>query len=318
MSRARIFVTRNWPEAVLAAMRERYEVISNETDQPLSTSELAAAMAACDVLCPTITDRIDAAMLGQPGLPLKMIANFGAGFEHIDLAAARMAGLVVTNTPDVLTQATAELGILLMLMVARRVGEGERELRAGQWPGWHPTHLMGTSLAGKRLGLVGFGRIGQATAQMARALWGMEIAYHSRRRIDVSDASYVASLPELLAISDVVSLQCPGGPETRHLIDAAMIARMKSTAILINTARGSVVDEVALADALRSRVIAGAGLDVYEREPQVEAALLACKNAVLLPHLGSATLQTREAMGFRVLANIDAFLSGQEPPDRVG
>ncbi len=319
--RPTVLVTRRWPDAVIAALRERYEVTTNDIDRPLSPEALREAMLCHDILCPTITDRIDAGMIEQPGRRVRIIGNFGAGFEHIDIAAARRAGVVVTNTPNVLTQATAELCILLMLMTARRAGEGERQLRGGQWPGWHPTHLMGTSLAGKRLGLVGYGRIAREVARMAANLWDMKIAYHARHRVEpapgLPGAEFCASLAELVEQSDVVSIQCPGGAATHHLIDVDMIARMKPTAFLINTARGTVVDERALADALAAGRIAGAGLDVYEREPKVEAALFGLENVVLLPHLGSATVETREAMGFRVLANLDAFLAGQEPPDRV-
>lgn len=320
-SRTTVLLTRRWPEAVIAALRERFDVTTNDTDHPLRPDALREAMGRFDILCPTITDRIDAGMIEQAGRRVRIIGNFGAGFEHIDLAAARRAGVVVTNTPDVLTQATAELCILLMLMTARRAGEGERQLRSGQWPGWHPTHLMGSSLAGKRLGLVGYGRIAREVARMASGLWNMPIAYHARHRADptpgLPHAEFCASLAELVETSDVVSIQCPGGTATHHLIDAAVIARMKPTAFLINTARGTVVDERALAEALAAGRIAGAGLDVYEREPQVDAALAALENVVLLPHLGSATVETRNAMGFRVLANLDAFQAGQEPPDRV-
>ena len=319
--RPAILITRRWPEAVIAAMRERYVVTTNDVDHPFGAEALREAMLHHDALCPTITDRIDATMLAQPGRKVRIIANFGAGIEHVDRAAARRAGVAVTNTPDVLTQATAELGILLMLMAARRAGEGERQLRAGNWPGWHPTHLMGSSLAGKRLGLVGYGRIGRELARMAQALWDVDIAYHARRPVEPgpgqNPAQFCASLPELLEWADVVSIQCPGGAATHHLIDAAMIARMKPTALLINTARGTIVDERALALALAEKRIAAAGLDVFEREPQVEAALLGLENVVLLPHLGSATLETREAMGFRVLANLDAFFDGKELPDRL-
>ena len=317
----RILVTRLWPEPALDAMRQHFEVSCNTSDLPLERDELAQALLLYDALCPTITDRIDAAMLRQPGLRTRIIANFGAGVEHIDLDAARDAGVAVTNTPDILTEATAELAILLMLMVARRAGEGERQLRAGQWPGWHPTHLMGRNLAGLRLGLVGFGRIGQQAARMAQALWGMEIAYHSRKPAllpqDLRGALFEPSLDRLLSQADVVSLHCPGGGATRHLIDEAALSRMKRSAILINTARGSVVDEAALADALHAGALAGAGLDVYEREPAVEPALRDAPNAVLLPHLGSATLETRTRMGLRALANLRAYFSGEAPRDRV-
>jgi lactate dehydrogenase-like 2-hydroxyacid dehydrogenase len=319
--RPRLLVTRRWPDAAIAAARERFELVLNDTDAPLSRDALAEAFFEFDAICPTITDRIDAQMLRQPGLRTCIIANFGAGTEHIDLDAAREAEIVITNTPDILTEATAELAILLMLMVARRAGEGERQLREGTWPGWHPTHMMGRELTGLRLGLVGFGRIGQQTARMAKALWGVEIAYHSRKPAilppDLADARFEPSLEALLAEADIVSLHCPGGPETRHLIDASALSTMKDAAILINTARGTVVDETALAAALSEGRIAGAGLDVYEREPSVEPALLAAPNVVLLPHLGSATVETRTRMGLRALENLIAYFEGGSPRDRV-
>jgi len=271
-----------------------------------------------DALCPTVSDKVPAEVLSTPGARVRIIANYGAGYEHIDLDAARAAGLVVTNTPDVLTDATAELALLLMLMAARRAGEGERELRAGDWTGWRPTHLLGQSLAGKTLGLVGYGRIARATAERARAALGMRIAYHSRRRAeDEGNAVYCDTLESLAGASDVLSLHTPGGPQTHHMVDADLLKRMKPSAILINTARGSVVNEDDLAKALTRGVIAGAGLDVYQGEPAINPALLAAPNLVLLPHLGSATLETRTAMGMRVADNLDRFFDGEPPLDRV-
>ncbi|MFV3077468.1 2-hydroxyacid dehydrogenase [Niveispirillum fermenti] len=317
----RILLTRRWPEAVETYLRERYDVTVDPDDRPLTEAELVRAMGDYDAICPTVTDRIGAAILSVPAPRLRMLGNYGAGFEHIDLAAAKAAGIIVTNTPDVLTDATADLAILLMLMASRRAGEGERELRAGRWTGWRPTHLMGQGLAGKRLGLVGFGRIAQATAARARA-FGLSIAYHSRRRADPAveatlDAVHVGSLEELAATSDVLSLHCPGGPATRHLVDAGLLARMKPTSILVNTARGSVVKEDDLAAALKDGTIAAAGLDVFEGEPAVNPALVDLPNAVLLPHLGSATRETRIAMGMRVAANLERFFAGEVPHDRV-
>lgn len=303
-------------------LAERYEVTLNERDQPMDVAQLRAAMQEYDALCPTVTDRIDASVLGAPGARVRLIGNFGVGFNHIDVAAAQRAGIRVSNTPDVLTDTTAELAILLLLMATRRAGEGERELRAGRWTGWRPTHLMGSSLAGKQLGLVAFGRIAQATARKAHAAFGMQIAYYARRRAPEAveaetGARFVASLDELVAGSDVISLHVPGGAETYHLIDAARLARMKPTAVLVNTARGPVVDEAALVSALRERRIAAAGLDVYEEEPRVHPGLLELENAVLLPHMGSATLETRTAMGMRVAQNLDAFFSGLPLRDPV-
>jgi lactate dehydrogenase-like 2-hydroxyacid dehydrogenase len=308
----RILITRRWPEAVEQRLAARYDVALNETDTPLTLDQLRAAMGEYDALCPTVSDKVPAEVLSAPAARVRIIANYGAGFEHIDLGAAKAAGLVVTNTPDVLTDATAELAVLLMLMASRRAGEGERELRAGQWTGWRPTHLLGQSLAGKTLGLVGYGRIARATAQRARAALGMELAYYSRRRAtDEDGATYHDTLESLATTSDVLSLHTPGGPETHHLVNAALLARMKPTAILINTARGSVVNESDLAQALTDGVIAGAGLDVYQGEPKVDPVLLDAPNLVLLPHLGSATLETRTAMGMRVADNLDRFFDGE-------
>lgn len=319
--RRRLLVTRRLPEAVEHAMAERYDTTFNADDVALSADQLRDALARYDAICPTITDRFPAALFAGPSR-CRILANFGAGFEHIDLDAARAAGIAVTNTPDVLTEATAELAILLMLAAARRAGEGERQLRAGGWQGWHPTYLIGQGLSGKTLGLVGFGRIAQATARIARAGFGMRILYTGRRRADAAveqrfDATWVEHLDALAAQVDIVSLHVPGGAETHHLVDAALLARMKPHAILVNTARGPVIDEAALAQALAGGTISAAALDVYEREPVVSPELLACENAVLLPHLGSATVETRVAMGLRALANLDAFFACQDPPDRV-
>jgi lactate dehydrogenase-like 2-hydroxyacid dehydrogenase len=321
MTRARIFVTRRLPEAVEQRLAASYEVTINADDVPLDHAALTAAMREQDVMLPTITDRIDAALLATSDCRVRLIANYGAGTDHIDLGAARAAGVTVTNTPGALTETTAELAILLMLMAARRAGEGERELRAGRWTGWRPTHLIGSGLTGRSLGLVGFGRIAQATARRARAM-GMSIVYYSRSAASVEieaecGAKRVDTLVELVASADVLSLHVPGGVATKHLIDAKLLAGMKPGAILVNTARGTVVDERALAVALRDGPLAASGLDVYEREPSVEPALLACENAVLLPHLGSATMTARVAMGMQAADAIDAFFAGQELTDRV-
>lgn len=321
IARPRIFVTRRLPAPVEARMREKFDVSLNEQDIPPGKADLAAAIRQHDAICLTITDSFDAGLIATPGATARLLANFGAGFEHVDLLAATRAGIMVTNTPDALTETTADLAVMLMLMAARRAGEGEREVRAGRWTGWRPTHMMGQSLTGKTLGLVGFGRIAQATALRARA-FGMNIRYYSRRPAPSSmaaalAASRAASLEALAAEADVVSLHLPGGKATHHLFDASLIARMKSTAILINTARGSIVDEAALASALRMNRIAAAGLDVFESEPAICPALLVLENVVLLPHLGSATRETRTAMGMQALANIEAFFDGREPPNRV-
>ena len=313
--RLRVLMTRRWPDAVEAELRLRHDVTVDPGDGKLDAAALRRAMLDFDILCPTVSDRLDASVLSVPGRRVRLIANYGAGVDHIDLAAAEAAGLAVSNTPDVLTDATAEIAILLMLMASRRASEGERELRAGKWAGWRPTHLMGRSLQGKTLGIVGFGRIGQATAALAKQAFGMRILYHGRSRAAAEaeaavGARFVASLDDLAAEADVVSLHCRGGAETHHLVDARLLARMKPEAILVNTARGTVVNEADLAAALAKGTIWAAGLDVFEREPAVAPALLDLPNVVLLPHLGSATLETRTAMGMRVVANIDRFCAG--------
>ncbi|MBA4091566.1 MAG: D-glycerate dehydrogenase [Sphingobium sp.] len=318
----RILVTRKWPDRVQALIAERYDATFNDDDIALTSAQLAAAMRDFDALCPTITDRLDAGILGVAGRRVQIIANYGAGVDHIDLPAVRTAGLIATNTPGVLTDATADIAITLMLMTARRAGEGERELRAGQWTGWRPTHLLGTSLRGKTLGLVGFGRIAQAMAERARFGFGMNIVYFSRRPGAQDDerrlgARYVPALTDMVAHSDVVSLHIPGGAETRNIIDAGIFARMAPHAILINTARGDVVDESALIDALETGRIGGAGLDVFAGEPHVSQRLRDAPNTVLLPHLGSATRETREAMGLRALANLDDWREGRVPRDSL-
>jgi lactate dehydrogenase-like 2-hydroxyacid dehydrogenase len=318
----RILVTRKWPERVEALIAERYDATFSADDVPLTEAALAAAMRDYDALCPTITDKLHAGIIGVEGRRVKIIANYGAGFEHVDLAAAQAAGLIVTNTPDVLTDATADIAVTLMLMASRRAGEGERELRAGQWTGWRPTHLLGTSLRGKTLGLVGFGRIAQAMAERARFGFGMEIVYFSRRPAAPEDeqrlgARYVPSLTQMVEQCDFVSLHIPGGAQTRNIIDAQVLSHMAPHAILINTARGDVLDEGALVDALEAGRIGGAGLDVFAGEPNVSQRLCDAPNAVLLPHLGSATLETREAMGMRALANLDDWREGRVPRDSL-
>jgi lactate dehydrogenase-like 2-hydroxyacid dehydrogenase len=320
--RPRILLTRRWTNEVEQHLAHRYDVTINEQDVPLSAAQLREAMRDCDALCPTVTDRIDASVLEVPGRRTRLIGNFGVGFNHIDIAAATRLGIRVSNTPDVLTDSTADLTILLLLMATRRAGEGEREVRAGRWAGWRPTHMMGATLAGKQLGLIGFGRIAQAAARKAHAAFGMQVAYHGRRRAPAAvelqtGARFFPSLDDLVVSSDVISLHCPGGDDTFHLFDAPRLARMKPTAVLINTARGPVVDEAALVAALADRRIAAAGLDVYEEEPRVHPGLLQLENVVLLPHLGSATVETRTAMGMRVAANLDAFFDGRPLQDPV-
>jgi lactate dehydrogenase-like 2-hydroxyacid dehydrogenase len=320
-SQLKVRLTRRWPEEVERAFADRFDVTLNADDRPLTADELREAMQAFDVVCPTVTDRIDAGVLEAANRTPRLLANYGAGVDHIDLDAARRVGLQASNTPDVLTDATADIALTLILMASRRAGEGERELRAGRWSGWRPTHLLGTALAGKTLGILGFGRIGQAVAARATA-FGLRIAYHSRTRKPAEieakhGARYCATLEELLKTSDILSVHTSGGAASRHLIDKLALSSMKPSAILVNTARGSVVNEADLADALASGRIAYAGLDVFEREPQIHPKLLEAQNVVLLPHLGSATRETRIAMGMRVLANIEAWIETGEVIDRV-
>jgi lactate dehydrogenase-like 2-hydroxyacid dehydrogenase len=322
MPTPKVLLTRRWPSEVEHYLSQRYDLTVNDQDTPMEAAALRAALAANDAVCPTVTDKLTADILAASTGKLKILGNYGVGFSHIDIAACKRLGITVTNTPDILTDATAELAITLMLMTARRTGEGERQVRANQWPGWAPTRMVGADVTGKTLGLIGFGRIGQSTARKAHHGFGMKILYYSRKRASSevearTGGQHCAGLNDLLERADFVSLHCPGGAETRHLLDAARLDRMKRTAFLINTARGEVVDESALAEALRNRVIAGAGLDVYEHEPRVPEAFIGLENVVLLPHLGSATLETRVAMGMRVAENLERFFAGLEPGDRV-
>ncbi len=322
MTKPRVIVTRRWPEEVETRLSELFDVQLNADDKPMSQAALKAALSEADALFPTVTDRIDGEVLSAEPLRAKLIGNFGVGFNNIDCAAARDRGLVVTNTPEVLTDATADLAMTLLLSVARRAGEGERHLRAGAWSGWRPTHMMGTQVTGKTLGLIGLGRIGRAVARRAHHGFAMKVLFHdpyppSAEETAALGAAPCASIEALLEQSDFVSLHCPATPENRHLMNAARLARMKPDAFLINTARGDVVDEAALVAALQNGEIAGAGLDVFEKEPTVTAELLQMENVVLLPHLGSATQETRKAMGMRVVENIEAFFNGEAPRDKL-
>lgn len=323
MPTPKVLLTRRWPGEVEHHLSQRYDLTINEQDVPMDAAALQVALASYDAVCPTVTDKLTAEVLSAAaGGRVRILGNYGVGVSHIDLQACRQLGVAVTNTPNVLTEATAEIAVLLMLMTARRAGEGERQVRDHRWEGWAPTRMIGADVTGKTLGLVGFGRIGQATAQKAHHGFGMRVLYWSRKRApaDVearTGGEHCASLDELLGRADFVSLHCPGGVETRHLLNAARLERMKRSAFLINTARGEVVDEAALAAALRNHVIAGAGLDVYEHEPRVPASFMGLENVVLLPHLGSATLETRVAMGMRVADNLERFFAGLEPADRV-
>lgn len=322
MSRPVVVVTRRLPAAVEEAVAKDFDARLNRDDRPLTTAELQDALRTADALLPTVTDKITAEVLGVEPLRAKMIANFGVGFNNIDVAAAKAAGIAVSNTPDVLTDATADLAMTLLLMVARRAGEGERHLRAGHWTGWRPTHMLGRMVSGKTLGLIGMGRIARAVARRAHHGFGMRVLYTDPYPPPPEVAKELgaeqrATIEEVLAQSDFVSLHCPATPETRHLMNGVRLAKMKPSAYLINTARGDVVDEAALIEALTKGWLAGAGLDVFEREPQVSAALLSMENVVLLPHLGSATEETRVAMGMRALENLRLHFAGSPLRDRV-
>lgn len=303
-------------------MAEVFDVELNRADAPLSESELRDAMGRYDAILPTVTDRLPAPVFDAPAARTRILANYGVGFAHIDTEAARSHGITVTNTPDVLSECTADIAMTLMLMVARRAGEGERELREGRWSGWRPTHLIGTRVSGATLGIIGFGRIGQAMAQRAHFGFGMRILVQNRSAVPAEvlaryNAVQVPTVEELLPECDFVSLHCPGGKANRHLINSRRLDLMRPGAFLINTARGEVVDEFALAQALWFGTIGGAALDVFEREPHIPEELLGADNLVLLPHLGSATRETREAMGFRVFDNLMDFFGGKTPRDRV-
>jgi glyoxylate reductase len=312
----KVIVTRKLPETVEAQLAARFDAELNPADIPFDRDRLSEAIQRCDVLAPSVRDRIDAALLAGAGERLKLIANFGAGTDNIDLAAARARGIAVTNTPGVLTEDTADLVMALILMTLRRLGDGEANLRGGAWRGWGPTDQLGRSLTGKALGIIGMGRIGAAVARRARA-FGMAVHYHNRRPVAGGEAQYWPNLDSMLAAMDVVSLNAPYGPETHHILDARRLSLMRPEAWLINAARGGLVDEEALIETLAAGRIAGAGLDVYPDEPIVDPRLLALPNVVLLPHLGSATLESRTAMGEKVLANITAFAEGKELPDWV-
>ncbi|MDE0128050.1 MAG: D-glycerate dehydrogenase [Gammaproteobacteria bacterium] len=321
-SRTRIVLSRRWPGRIEALLEEDYEVWRNDQDQPMSAAAMRQALRRADGFCPTVTDRMDAGVLRVPSPRTRILANFGVGFEHIDLDAARRSGIVVTNTPDVLTDCTADLTMALILATARGVASGDRMLRAGDWAGWRPTHIPGVRVSGKTLGLVGFGRIGRAVARRAGLGFGMRVRVLDPRPPADEEArdlgvEVCADLDDLLETSDFVSLHCPVTPKTERMIGQSQFRRMRPGAILINTARGALVDERELAEALRSKRLAAAGLDVYAREPEVPAELREIGRVVLLPHLGSATRETREAMGMRVKENLDRFFAGEEPPDRV-
>ncbi len=321
----RVVVTRKMPAPVEAAIAERYDALFNKTDVALAPDQLKQVLQQADIVMTTVTDRWTEEILSAPGIRARMLCNVGVGVNHINSAAATRAGITVSNTPDVVTDDTADIAIALMLMTMRRLGEGERHVRSGAWGGLRPTFMLGRTLRGKTLGIVGYGRIGRAVARRAAAAFDMKIIYHAPRDPRVDDpstagpenAERVDSLETLLARADVVSLHCPATPETRHLMNARTLALMPAHAYLVNTARGDVVDEAALTSVLKERKIAGAGLDVYEFEPSVNAELKELENVVLIPHLGSATIETRTNMGMRALSNLDAFVQGVPIPDLV-
>jgi len=319
--RLKVVLTRRLPDAVETRMRELFDAELNLKDEPFSRAALEDAVGRAEVLVPTITDTIDADLLSRAGEQLKMIANFGAGVDHIDVEAAVGRGLIVTNTPGVLTEDTADLAMGLILAVSRRLVEGAGVVQKGEFSGWTPTWMCGRKLWGKRLGIVGMGRIGQALARRARA-FGMQVHYHNRKPLSpmiVEDlqATYWDDLDAMLPRMDIVSLNCPATRETRHLMDARRLGLLAPHAILINTARGDLIDEAALAEAVGRGVLGGVGLDVFEQEPAVHPGLLNRPEVVLMPHLGSATLESRQDMGERVIANIMTFQNGHRPPDRV-
>ena len=314
-----VLVTRRLPEAVLARLARDYAARFNEDDRLYGRAEILDRAQGCDAMLCAPTEQIDAALI--EGLPesVKIVATFSVGYDHIDIEAARAAGLVVTNTPDVLTDATADITMLLILGAARRAYEGQQMLRAGQWTGWRPTQLMGLQVSGKRLGILGMGRIGRAVARRARG-FDMTVHYSNRSRLpaDQEEGATFHSDPEdLLRVSDIFSINCPATPETHHFLDSARIELLPEDAIVVNSARGAVVEDGALIDALKRRRLAAAGLDVYEGEPNLNPSYLELDNAYLLPHLGSATIETRNAMGFKCLDNLDAFFGGQPLPSRV-
>ncbi len=318
----RALVTRAWP----AETQDRLAALCNATfrdpDTPMSNAEWMDAATHYDVILPTVSDSIPAAFYGAAKGNVRLLANYGVGYNHIDTAAAEAAGIAVTNTPGVLTDCTADLAMGLLLAAARRIGEGERELRAGRWDGWRPTHMIGKKVAGATLGIIGFGRIGQAMAQRAHHGFGMKVVFQNRSRIapEIADrygATQLTGVTQVAEVSDFLSLHCPGGADTRHLIDVEVFAAMKPGAILINTARGDVVDEDALFAALNSGQLGGAGLDVYQNEPKIDPRFARHENLVLAPHLGSATDATRAAMGHRAIDNLEAFAAGKTPPDRI-
>ena len=320
-ARLSVVVTRRLPEAVETRMKELFDVQLRDDDTPMTRAELVEAMASADVLVPTLTDDIDAGLIAQAGPRMRLIANYGAGVDHIDVATARQRGILVSNTPGVLTDDTADMTMALMLAVIRRMPEGLAVMNEGRWTGWSPTALLGGRVGGRRLGILGMGRIGQAVARRARA-FGMQIHYHNRRRLrpeieDKLEATWWESLDQMVARMDVISINCPHTPSTFHLMNARRLKLMKPDAVIVNTSRGEVIDENALTRMLDARELAGAGLDVYEHGTDVNPRLRELPNVVLLPHMGSATREGRAEMGEKVIINIKTFADGHRPPDQV-
>ena len=319
--RLSVVVTRHLPEVVETRMKELFDVELRDPDTRMTRDELAAAMRRADVLVPCITDQIDAALLAQAGDKLKLIANYGAGVDHIDVASARQRGILVSNTPGVMTEDTADMVLALILAVTRRMPEGLAEMQSGRWQGWAPTAHLGGRVGGRRLGILGMGRIGQAVARRARA-FGMQIHYHNRRRLRPEieaelEATWWESLDQMVSRMDIISVNCPHTPATFHLMNARRLKLMKPTAVIVNTSRGEVIDENALTRGLRAGEIAGAGLDVFEHGAEINPRLRELPNVVLLPHMGSATIEGRIEMGEKVIINIKTFADGHRPPDQV-
>ncbi|NBD29702.1 MAG: D-glycerate dehydrogenase [Alphaproteobacteria bacterium] len=319
--RLSVVVTRRLPEVVETRMKELFDVQLRDDDSPMTPEDLAEAVQHCDVLVPTLSDTINAGLLARAGENLRLIANYGAGVDHIDVGTARQRGILVSNTPDVATEDTADMTMALLLAVTRRIPEGLARMQSGEWSGWAPNAMLGGRIAGRRLGILGMGRIGQAVARRAAA-FGMQVHYHNRRRLrpeteDELGATYWESLDQMIARMDVVSINCPHTPSTFHLMNARRLKLMKQDAVIVNTSRGEVIDENALTRMLRAGELAGAGLDVFEHGSQINPRLRELKNVVLLPHMGSATREGRVEMGEKVLLNIKTFDDGHRPPDQV-
>lgn len=320
-AKPRVIALRRLPPSVEARLAELFDAVFNDSDVPMNRDQLAAAMADCDVLVPTINDHIDADLIAQAPDRLQLIASFGSGVDHIDLGAARAKGIIVTNTPGVLTEDTADMTMALILSVPRRLAEGEKLVRTGEWRGWSPSGMLGHRIGGKRLGIIGMGRIGRAVAVRARA-FGLSVSYHNRHRLPFEveqelEAAWRPDVDTLLRESDILSIHCPLNSESRGMIDARRIALMSPDAYLINTSRAEITDEAALIEALEKGTIAGAGLDVYTHEPAIDTRLLGLSNVTLLPHMGSATFEGRDATGARVIANIRTWVDGHPPPNQV-